>query len=242
VVEIRVCADPGSLAVAAAEHFVALAQEAVTARGVFCVALSGGSTPRAAYALLATEEYAVRVDWGRVQVFWGDERCVSPDHMGSNYRMAREVLLDHVSVPQQNVHRLRGESCPGDVAALYEVELRKVFRVGVPHFDLVMLGMGQDGHTASLFPGTEVLDEQRRWVVAHYVDSVQGWRVTLSPLVINAARNVTFIVSGTDKSDVMREVLEGPSQPYLLPARLVNPDEGHLLWLLDEEAAALLEQ
>ena len=239
--EVRILPDAERLAIAAAEHFVALAGEAIAARGLFSVALAGGSTPRAAYVLLATEEYAVRVDWSRVHVFWGDERCVPPDHLDSNYRMAREVLLDHVSVPQQNVHRLHGEACSGDVEALYEVELRKVFRAGVPRLDLVMLGMGQDGHTASLFPGTEVLDEQRLWVVAHYVDSVLGWRVTLSPLVINAARNVIFIISGADKSDAVREVLEGPSQPYLLPAQLVNPDEGHLLWLLDEEAAALLE-
>ena len=239
--DVRILPDSEHLASAVAEHFVALAGEAIAARGLFSVALSGGSTPLAAYALLATGEYAVRVDWGRIHVFWGDERCVPPDHVDSNYRMAREALLDNVSVPQQHVHRLRGGACPRDVAVLYEVELRKIFRAGVPRFDLILLGLGQDGHTASLFPGAEVLDEQRRWVVAHYVDSVQGWRVTLSPLVINAARNVTFIVSGADKSDVVREVLEGPSQPYLLPAQLVKPDEGHLLWLLDEEAAALLE-
>ena len=238
--EIRVCADPGSLAVEVAEHFVALAKEAVAARGVFSVALAGGATPRAGYALLATKEYAVRVDWSRIHVFWGDERCVPPDNMDSNYRMAREALLDGVPLPAKNVHRMRGEMATEDSASDYEKTLRLFFGDDLPRFDLVLLGMGRDGHTASLFPGMAVLDEERRWVVAHYEDSVGGWRVTLTPFVINAALNVTFIVSGEAKAKRVAQVLKGPYLPKALPVQLINPVEGRLLWLLDAEAATLL--
>ena len=236
--------DAESLGRGAAEHFVTLAGPAIADRGRFAVALAGGSTPRGMYARLTTEELAAQADWSRVHVFWGDERCVPPDHPDSNYRMARERLLDHVPIPTQNVHRIRGEIDPEEAAVEYERTLRTFFS---PHpeqrgaeFDLVLLGMGDDGHTTSLFPGSAALHEQVRWVVAHYVDKVQSWRVTLTPVVINAAAHVTFVVSGAGKAERLRQVLVGPYQPDILPAQIVKPDSERLLWLVDTAAAALL--
>jgi 6-phosphogluconolactonase len=242
--EIRTHLDPDHLARAAAEHFVTLAAEAIATRGQFGVALSGGSTPRATYALLASDELAAQVDWARVHVFWGDERCVPPGHPDSNHRMAREALLDRVPVLAENVHRIRGEINPEEAAADYERTLCSFFAQHPEgpsaRFDLILLGMGEDGHTASLFPGTAALNEQMRWVVAHYVDKLRAWRVTLTPVVINAAAQVTFIVSGAGKADPLRQVLTGPYRPDALPAQIVRPIGGRLLWLTDEEAVAHL--
>ena len=234
--EFRVYPDAASLARAAAEHCVTLAAEAIAARGRFAVALSGGSTPCATYALLATEEFDARVDWSRVHVFWGDERCVPPDHPDSNYRMARQALLDKTSIPTENVHRIRGELPPDQAATAYQAELEAVLGAG-GRFDLISLGMGEDGHTASLFPGTAALHEQTRWVVAHYVGKLSVWRVTLTPVAINAAAHVTFLVSGAGKAERLREVLDGPHQPDVLPAQIVRPTDGRLLWLADAAAA-----
>jgi len=234
--EFRVYPDAASLARAAAEHCVTLAAEAIAARGRFAIALSGGSTPRATYALLATEEFDARVDWSRVHVFWGDERCVPPDHPDSNYRMARQALLDKTSIPTENVHRIRGELPPDQAATAYQAELEAVLGAG-GRFDLILLGMGEDGHTASLFPGTAALHEQTRWVVAHYVDKLSAWRVTLTPVAINAAAHVTFLISGAGKAERLQEVLDGPHQPDVLPAQIVRPTDGRLLWLADAAAA-----
>jgi 6-phosphogluconolactonase len=245
---IEVYPDAAHLARAAANHFVTLAGEAIASRGRFAVALAGGSTPRAAYALLASDEYAPRVDWSRVQVFWGDERCVPPDHLDSNYRMACEALLDHVSIPEENVHRMRGELEPTQAAAEYEYVLGALFsassgdRKAELRFDLILLGMGDDGHTASLFPGTEAIHEQTRRVVAHYVKKLKAWRITLTPVVINAAANVTFLVSGSGKAERLSQVLTGPYQPDVLPAQIVNPDRGRLRWLVDAAAAISLDR
>jgi 6-phosphogluconolactonase len=239
--EIRTCPDAASLARAAAEHFVTLAAAAIAARGQFVVALSGGSTPRTSYALLASHQFAQRVDWPRVHVFWGDERCVPPDHPESNYRMAREALLDRVPIPTENVHRMRGELPPDQAATAYQAELEAALGAG-GRFDLILLGMGADGHTASLFPGTTALHEQTRWVVAHYVDKLSAWRVTLTPVAINAAAHVIFIVSGAGKAERLPEVLAGPYQPDILPAQIVRPADGRLLWLVDAAAAVHLRE
>jgi 6-phosphogluconolactonase len=246
--DVQTYPDAENLTRAAAEHFLTLAGAAIAARGRFAVAFSGGSTPRATYALLATPELAAQVDWSCVHVFWGDERCVPPDHPDSNYRMAREALLDHVPIPAQNVHRIRGEVEPEEAAAEYERTLRTFFspvpeerraepEQSAPHFDLVLLGMGGDGHAASLFPGSAALHERMRWVVAYYVDKLQAWRVTLTPVAINAAAQVTFIVSGVGKAKRLQQVLVGPYQPDVLPAQIVRPDGGRLLWLVDAAAA-----
>lgn len=239
---VLICADSNVLAQVAAEHFVALAAEANAARGQFSVALSGGSTPRATYELLATALFADRVDWPRVHVFWGDERAVPPHHPASNYRLARETLFDHVPIPAGNVHRVLSEGEPTRAAAAYESELRSFFRrhpLGPqPHFDLVMLGMGEDGHTASLFPGTAALSEETRWVVAHFVNQVSAWRITLVPAVLNAARQVTFLVRGRSKAAALARVLAGDP----LPAGLVRPDLGRVTWLVDHDAASELTE
>ena len=238
--EVRTYPDAASLARAAAEDFVTLAAEAVAVHGQFVVALSGGSTPRATYTLLASDEFAARVDWPRVRVFWGDERCVPPDHPDSNYRMAREALLDKIPIPTENVHRIQSELSPDQAATAYQEELEAVLGIG-GRFDLILLGMGTDGHTASLFPGTAVIYEQTRKVVAHRVKKLGAWRITLTPVVINAAAHVTFLVSGAGKAERLREALTGPYQPDVLPAQIVRPTDGRLLWLVDAAAAVHLD-
>lgn len=239
--EVRVYAEASALARAAAENFVALSADAVRAHGRFAVALSGGSTPKTMYSLLATSEFAARLDWTRVHIFWGDERCVPPEHPDSNYRMAREALLDRVPIPAGNVYRIQGELEPADAADDYERALQAFFTRRQPRLDLILLGMGEDGHTASLFPGTAVIHEQTRGVVAHYVEKLRAWRVTLTPVVINAAANVTFVVSGAGKAERLSQVLTGPYQPDVLPSQIVQPAEGRLLWLLDADAAVQLK-
>jgi 6-phosphogluconolactonase len=205
------------------------------------VALSGGSTPRATYALLATVEFASLVDWPRVHVFWGDERCVPLDDPDSNYRMARETLLDHVPLPTRNVHRIRGEMDPEAAAQAYAAELRAFFGTQWPSFDLVLLGMGNDGHTASLFPGSATLHEDTRAVVAvtaHYEDR-PAHRVTLTPPAINSARQVVFLVAGAAKAETLQAVLEGPADRF--PAQFIRPTSGQLAWLVDSAAASRLK-
>ena len=228
----KVYADVAELSRAASEHFVALAAEAVTDRGKFIVALAGGSTPRATYALLASDEFATRVDWQHVHVFWGDERCVPLDHPDSNYRMAREALLDHVPISTDNVHRIQGELKPERAASIYQDELEAVLGSD-EQFDLILLGMGADGHTASLFPGTAALGERKRAVAAVYVEKMQSWRVTLTLPVINASRHVLFLVSGDAKAVALARISVG--EP--LPASLVQPSHGQLTWLMDKDAA-----
>jgi 6-phosphogluconolactonase len=233
VSEFKVYPDGDSLARTAAEHFVTLAAEAINARGWFIVALSGGLTPRAAYSLLASDEFAARVDWSHVYVFWSDERCVPPDHPDSNYRMAREAWLDKVPILADNIHRIRGELDPHQAAADYRAELETVLGAA-GQFDLILLGLGADGHTASLFPATTALEERERSVVAVYVEQLQTWRVTLTLTVINAARHVLFLVSGTAKAETLARVCTG--EP--LPAGLVQPTQGQLIWLVDQNAAS----
>lgn len=237
--KVRVYEDPQELAGAAAEDFVHRANESVESRGRFTVALAGGSTPRATYELLASD-YADALDWGRVHVFFGDERTVPPDQADSNYRMAREALLSHVSVG--GVHRMHGELPPEEAAAAYEEELRRFFgAVGFPTLDLIMLGTGEDGHTASLFPGTPALDERERWTVANPVEKLGTTRITLTAPVINAARAVNFLVAGEGKAEAVKEILEGDGSPRRYPAKLIRPD-GDLTWMLDRAAAGLLEK
>ncbi len=236
-VQIVVLPDLDALVQAAAERFVVSAVEAIRARGRFHAALSGGSTPKGLYALLATAAYASRIDWARVHLFWSDERCVPPTDLMSNYRMVRETLIDHVALPAGNVHRIRGEDEPAAAAVAYERELRHTLgaRTG---FDLVLLGMGEDGHTASLFPGLTAVVERQRHSVAEYVAAVSMWRVTCTPALFNAAAAVMFLVSGSKKAARLRQVLEGTHQPEALPAQVVAPPNGSVCWLLDADAAA----
>jgi 6-phosphogluconolactonase len=238
--QIEVFPNPEALARATAERIVALAAEAVVARGRFSIGLSGGSTPRALFTLLAGDDFATRIDWLNAHIFWGDERCVAPDHAESNYRMARETLLDRVPVQPEHIYRMRGEIEPAQAAAEYEQTLRLFFAGEMPRFDLLLLGLGDDGHTASLFPGTRALQEQERWVIANYVPKFAAWRLTLTAVAINAAAHVMFLVAGQSKAPILRDVIKGPRQPDRYPAQLVQPRNVPALWLADEAAASLL--
>ncbi|MBC8506922.1 MAG: 6-phosphogluconolactonase [Anaerolineales bacterium] len=225
------------LAHAAADHFATLAQEAIHDHGKFSVALAGGSTPRATYEILATIEYAQKINWERVHVFWGDERLVPPDHQDSNYRMASEAMLKVIPIPNENIHRIHGEAKPHDAAREYAETIRDFFNPHSTSIDLILLGMGDDGHTASIFPGTEAVFEDSLNVMAHYVEKLNSWRITFTPRLINAAQNVTFLVSGERKARRLRQVLVGPYQPEILPSQVVRPSQGRLRWLVDEAAA-----
>ena len=243
---VYVSPNPVALADEAAGCFVASALEAMLERGRFIVALSGGSTPKTTMQLLAEPPYRDEIDWGRVHVAWGDERCVPPDDERSNFRLAREALLDRVPIPPAQIYRMPGERNDYDAAAdAYEATLRNLFALGPgeqPRFDLIHLGLGTNGHTASLFPGSPALDERERLVAAPWVEEVGMRRLTLTPPVINAAREVLFLVAGEEKASVVHEVLRGPRDPARLPAQLVAPTEGRLTWLLDAAAAARLNE
>lgn len=234
--------DIYTLSRAAAERFVTLARECIEEHGHFSVAFSGGSTPESLYALLATDTYAPRIEWDKVHVFWGDERCVPPKNTDSNYRMAHYALLDLVDIPEANIHRMRGEDPPEEAAATYEQELREFFgeKAAWPRFDLIFLGLGDDGHTASLFPNSDALSVTKDWVTAHYVKLLRVWRLTLTAPSINAANNVLFLVSGSKKASVLQKVLQAPYSPDDLPAQMINPIHGSLVWLVDEEAGELI--
>lgn len=230
--------DSDALTRAAADLFAAEAQAALQAKERFAVALSGGSTPRALYQLLADTPLA----WENIHLFWGDERCVPPDHADSNYRMTAESLLNRIAIPPENIHRIQGELPPEEAALRYEDELRRFF-ADAPRFDLILLGLGDDGHTASLFPDSPALHERTRWVAAvpHAAPPLPLVpRVTLTLPVLNAARQVLFLVSGAGKAQRLAEVLRAPTASPLLPASMVRPGHGDILWMMDQPAAALL--
>jgi 6-phosphogluconolactonase len=247
-VDLEIQPTAALAAAAAARHFLCAAEAAIRSHGSFVVALSGGSTPRAMYARLATESQDAALDWTRVTVLWGDERCVPPDHASSNYRMVREALLDLVPVSPANVHRIRGEDLPAAAAAAYEEVIRGVLRtpIGPPssrpgeRIDLVLLGLGEDGHTASLFPGSAATHDSVSWVRAEFVSAVSMWRISLTPAIINAAAEIVFLVAGGAKAGIVRQVLQGPRQPGALPAQLIAPTSGRVCWMLDRAAAAQL--
>lgn len=238
---ILVCLDPENVGQRAAELFVRLAGEAVSTSGRFAVALSGGSTPRVLYAMLVADQFRQLVPWSEVHLFWGDERCVPPDHPESNFGMVREVLLDKAPIPAQNIHRMPAEhEDPRLAADAYEQTLRAFFglKMGeVPCFDLILLGLGEDGHTASLFPRTTALAETERLVVSNHVEKLGTDRLTLTVPVVNQAANVVFLVAGKSKASVLREVLEGEYQPQHLPSQLIHPVKGKLVFLVDRDAA-----
>lgn len=245
--DIRIVENVEKLSWEAAEHFVRQAREAVRTRGGFTVALAGGSTPKAFYGLLGSQRgapFRARVPWDTTHFFWGDERHVPPDHPDSNYRMANEAMLSRVPVAPQNVHRIQAENPDASKAAdEYAKELRQFFRLKagqLPRFDLILLGMGPDGHTASLFPGTDAVQEQKKLVTAPWVETFRTYRITLTPPVLNNAASVIFLVSGKEKAETLREVLQGEFQPHRFPAQIIRPTSGRLLWLVDRAAARLL--
>ncbi len=208
------------------------------------VALAGGSTPRGLYRLLTSEPYRSQLSWEHFRVFWGDERTVPPDHQESNFRMTEEALLSRVPIPLKQVFRIEGELPADEAAARYEAVLREQFRLSpgeVPRFDLILLGMGPDGHTASLFPGTSAVAESHKLVTAPWVEKFATHRVTLTPAVLNAAKQVVFLVSGHDKATALQAVLEGPFEPARYPAQVINPTQGQLMWIINQDAADLLQ-
>lgn len=245
-VTYRVFDEQDALSRATAELFVEEIQAAVRARGKARIAISGGGSPRPVFALLAdpNEPYRAAVPWDKLWVFWVDERCVPPESPDSNYGVARALLLDKVPLPPERVIRIEGELQPEEAAARYESAIRGHFRLEgaeVPIFDVVQLGMGDDGHTASLFPHTEALHELGRIAVANHVpQQAQSWRVTLTWPVINAAREVFFLIDGAKKADPVGRVLTGAYDPETLPSQLIQPQNGRLLFLLDRAAAANL--
>ena len=227
---------------AAADEIALDAARAVAERGRFAWALAGGSTPRALYQLLASDPYRARLPWNAIHFFWGDERHVPPDHPDSNFRMAREAMLDAVPVPAENIHRVPAEEPDAQrAAAEYEATLRAFFQVAAgewPRFDLMLLGLGKEGHTASLFPGSALsrIAERERLVAAPWVEAQQTFRITLTPPVLNHARRAMFLVSGDEKAEALHAVLEGAREPEVYPAQIV---EGNVLWLVDRAAARL---
>lgn len=232
---IEVAPDAAGLATRAATRIVATARRAVADRGECVLMLSGGSTPRATYARLASPEFAGQVDWSRVHITLGDERCVAHDDPRSNFGMIREILTSRVPIPMANVHPIPVDRAPTEAALAYERTLRSLLGSGRP--DLVMLGLGDDGHTASLFPGHAAVREQVRWVVAENIAEQVMWRISVTPPLLNSAREVIFLVSGASKADVLRSVLEPPRDPDSLPAQAIHPGSGRLDWLVDEAAA-----
>lgn len=253
---INVFPEPVDLVGEVSAQIVSLGSRAIAERGHFSFMLSGGSTPRLLYERLAEPDVLGSMDWSKVQVYWGDERCVLPDHRDSNYRMARESLLEHVPIPPENIHRIRGELDPQAGALDYEAEVRKSFQneLGpfftantskgfLPVFDVILLGLGTDGHTASLFPGSSALWERERWFVAVEHDQPPPPlvpRITVTPRVINAGSNIFFLVTGADKARRLSQVLEGQYRPEEIPAKMISPEKGRLSWYLDQAAAGEL--
>ena len=236
--ELRIFADSDGLYREAAERILRAGQTAVAGEGRFALLLAGGGTPRRLYALLGSPEYRDRLDGARTHLFWGDERAVPLSDPQSNYRMVAETLLSRMQIPEENIHRIRTELPPEEAALWYERELREFF-AGPPRFHLALLGMGADGHTASLFPGSAALREQRHLVIATVQGSAQ--RITLTLAALNAASVVLFLISGAAKAAALAAALEGPLDPEL-PAALVRPDAGQVVWLVDTAAAAYLHQ
>jgi 6-phosphogluconolactonase len=243
--EVRILADANSIAQTAAAEFLEAAEQAVSEKGSFSVALAGGSTPKALYGLLATNPLLqAKVPWSKIQFFFGDERHVPPTDEESNFRMAEEAMLGKAPVDPKQVHRIKGEKRNAAQAAEeYEQDLRASFRLQAgefPRFDLVLLGMGPEGHTASLFPGTKALKEEHRLVVSNWVGKFYTDRITFTPPVLNNAARVIFMVHGEEKAPALKAVLEGPYEPEQLPAQIIQPKQGKVLWLVDPSAASML--
>lgn len=243
---IQVASDAQELSRLAAEQVVRSAVESVREKGLFTVVLAGGSTPVSLYSLLAScaEPFRAQLPWERIHFFWGDERHVPPDHPDSNYRMAREAMLSVIPVPTENIHRIKSENRVAAKAAdEYEETLREFFRLTegqLPRFDLILLGIGPDAHMASIFPGSHLINEKSRLVVAPWVDKLKSSRITLTPPVLNHAAAVIFLITGAEKAKALHEVLEGDYQPERFPAQLIRANKGRVLWLVDQQAAMML--
>lgn len=239
---IRVLETPEELSKAAAELFIEAAAASIKKKGKFLVSLSGGSTPKRAFEILAEPANKVRVQWENVHIFWGDERCVPFVHPESNAGMTFKALLEHVSVPQDQTHIIKGDLPPHDAALVYNELLKKYFAQSDATFDLVFLGMGTDGHTASLFPYTPVLDENSFFAKEVYLEDLKKFRITITKNVINRASKVAFLISGENKAEVLKEVMYGDYNYRRYPSQLIKPINGEIIWLLDKGAAKFISK
>jgi 6-phosphogluconolactonase len=236
--DLVICKDTAELSRRTADRFIEIAQQSMRSSGRFAVALSGGSTPKNLYSRLSSPAYQERLSWPNVHLFWGDERCVPPDHPDSNFRMVKEALLSKIEIPPENVHRMAGEREPSTAASEYEKHLQEFFLVkngALPRFDLILLGVGDDGHTASLFPGSGALHETKRLVLAPFVEKLKSNRLTLTLPVLNQGGEVWFLVTGSDKAGIIKEILSASAD---LPAAKVQPENGKLMWFIRQDAAA----
>jgi 6-phosphogluconolactonase len=246
--DVRIYPTPNLLARAVAEQIVDLAASAIATHNRFTLVLSGGSTPKLLYEALASDEYVNRIEWEYVHVFWGDERCVPPEHTESNYHMARLAMLDYVPIPVGNIHRLRGEHEPEQAAKDYEWTLYNYFAKSSGEglrgrFDLVLLGMGDDGHTASLFPHTAAIHETEKWVMAQHIDKLNATRLTLTPMALNTAAYVFMLVTGQSKANTLLQVFQSSPREAMndLPIHAIQPSNGKMIWYVDEAAAARIK-
>ena len=237
--DLRVFETPGLLSEAAAKFIVQLARESISERGRFAIALSGGNTPGKLYALLSTPAFKQQMDWEKTFVFWGDERCVPMNDERNNAFMAKLLLLNNIDIPAANIYPVQVNLPPAEAAEAYEQTLKTFFGKQPTAFDLILLGLGDNGHTASLFPGTTVLHEQKRLVKEVYVVEQQMFRITMTAPFINLANNIVFLVTGKEKAGVLKTVLNGPFEPDKYPAQLIKPVNGNLYWFADKTAANL---
>ena len=240
---VAIYPDIDTLSQEAARYVVRVATESITTHGRFTLALAGGSTPKKLYGLLASEPYRSQVDWALTEIFWSDERCVPPDSEESNYHLAQEVLLSKVPISASQIHRMPADAEDRDQASLtYTQEIQRVFGTnGIPSFDLLHLGMGPEGHTASLFPHQASLQEQSLLVMPVTVPKPPPPRLTFTPLLLNAATHVLFLITGQDKADALQAVLEGAYNPDEYPAQIIRPTSGEVTWMLDPAAASKLQ-
>jgi len=234
--EIKIFPDKKTLIQESSAYIAGIIQQSLKEQNRCTFVLAGGSTPKSLYETFASEKFKEAIEWNKVHLFWGDERCVPPDHHDSNYRMTKEALIDHINIPQENVHRIPAENEPADTAREYEKTIKIFFgnTSQLPAFDIILLGIGEDGHTASLFPGTQALEEKKRWVTEVYVPKIDTYRITFTYPVINNGKNVIFLVSGKTKSDVVRKILNKEELKY--PAAKVIPENGAFVYLLDKDA------
>ena len=240
--QIAIYPDIDTISQQAAVYVARIAREAIVTRGRFTIALSGGNTPKKLYSLLAAEPYSSQIDWQLVDIFWSDERCVPPDDPESNYNMAHEVMLSRLSIPVAQVHRIPADRENRDAASLdYTRDMQRVFSTnGIPEFDLIQLGMGPEGHTASLFPHQPSLHEKQRLVMPVSVPKPPPDRLTFTPPILNAARNILFLATGADKADALHAVIEGPANSDEYPAQVVRPPNGEVTWMVDSAIAQKL--
>lgn len=231
---VRIFDDIDLIYSAAAELFIGLYSQEVSKKGRFIVALSGGSTPEGVYKLLASPKYSDKIEWSMVHLFWGDERCVPPGHADSNYKLAHDTLISKISIPQANIHRIKGEMSPEMAAHVYEEDIRRLFRNQPVVFDLIFLGLGPDGHTLSLFPSTQALTVTNKLVVGNFVEKLGAWRITMTLAAVNNAKNAVFLVTGAGKAAVFSAII---NETGIYPASLVKLTNGSVTWLVDKNAA-----